>query len=153
MKNKIDIYYKRAYAEVVKDYYGKNLNLESEELTFRTKETLPVKIVEIINRAVLDFENESERLNYQVTLRSDALYFILINFDMMVYRPLKIVIEEPMLIQHIYEDIGTILRASLFDKIKRDNSASKEIEISGHDVVNAGVKNWQKLKTLYNDSW
>lgn len=102
--------------------------------------------IDAILKAIIDFEYEIRESG--VNVRDDAKCLLLLNFDQMVFRPLELKYGREKLIEDIYTDVQSILREA-YETVKREE---KE-EISSHQVLKAGVKVWEKLKTFLQDSW
>jgi hypothetical protein len=81
-------------------------------------------------------------------LRPDARLFLLLNIHQMVALPLSYEVtpeSESNLDSALREDLSTILQAA--------SEESKEGEISGHNVINAISRTWEKLQISKLEIW
>jgi hypothetical protein len=82
-------------------------------------------------------------------LRPDAKLFLLINLHQMVTRPVAmrrtVSGEQPPLDSYVREDVHTILETA--------KEEAREREVSGHAIVVALSRIWEKLRTNQLDVW
>lgn len=104
-------------------------------------------IITTISGAINAFEKSQSGAD-NINIRSDAKFFLMLNFDQMVFRPLSISNPGYSINDRIYDDIFAILT-----RARQDALASRSNEISGHAIVNAIALSWGSLKTLSSDSW
>lgn len=123
--------------------YFNHYHFESSKQLIDFNEIGKLRIEQVIAKAIIDFEHEKPRISNLI--RADAKVLLVINFSDMVYYPLiKSGFEDRVpLKQEIYTEVQLIL-----------NEAIKEnVEISSHKILEVGLKLWDRLKTLGNDSW
>jgi hypothetical protein len=91
-------------------------------------------------------------------LRPDARYFLLVNFDEMVARPLtrapvqsRDIATDPELVEFIADDVQTILQAA--QKQVTPPADQLTAEIGGGQVVKALGQVYDQLKTVKLDVW
>ena len=102
-----------------------------------------LRIEQVIAKSILDFE--SKFLKDDIIIRSDAKVLLIINFTDMVYYPLTMGSKKDpgKMKREIYEEVQQILE-----------QASKEHkEISSHNILEVGLKLWNSLKVMSNESW
>jgi len=127
---------KRPYP-ILKDYH----RIKSSSDLKYLKDLSNLGINQVIAKAIVDFESE----NQSFSIRADAKVLLLINYSNMIYYPLSQagIFERNNLKDEIYHEVKRIL-----------SDASKgEDEISSHKILLSGLKLWNSLKTLGNDSW
>ncbi len=100
-------------------------------------------IEQVIAKAISKFE--TEELRERAIIRSDAKLFLVINYKAMVYLPLR---DSPK-----FSELE--LKKEIFSEVQKILKAAQEIstEISAHQVLIAGSKIWDSLKTLSRGSW
>lgn len=100
-------------------------------------------IEQVIAKAINKFE--VDELPARTLVRSDAKLFLMINYRTMVYFPLKDSTK--------FSELE--LKKEIFSEVQKILKTAQEIstEISAHQVLIAGNKIWDSLKTLSNGSW
>ena len=118
--------------------------MKSEYREFFIKEEL---FSEIIKREIYEFE-----LKNKYPLRTDAKYFLLVNFNNMIIKPILHQIlsgdkelSEILINDLIKTDIKTILKNSL--------EIRKEEKISGHDIMKSIDVLWPTLNSTKIELW
>lgn len=120
-------------------YFNRRYNLSSRTIvtTYQSART--------VRKAIDDFESSNN-----LKIRSDGKLFLLLNFEFMVYRPLREDVKlRPRLDIRIRKDITTILKRAGDNISKKPNNDG----ISAHEIASAGLQVWESLSTLSKDSW
>lgn len=81
------------------------------------------------------------------TLRPDAGYLLLLNFSAVVIQPAELAQRVPVVAfrQDVRNDIRLVVQEAA--------RISNEMEISGHQVINALPSVWAKMKTMAYNVW
>lgn len=137
----MNIEYYRAYENLYADY------VYEERHPFRPYFPYEYDLIRTIRRAI---DRNSDPLE---NFRSDARYFLLVNFHQMIIRPLLEVrpYSNPILdpidfFQAINDDVGTVIQNA------REN-ASYGGEITGHSMMQSINNLWPQLRTTKFEIW
>jgi len=143
MKREFSNIYDNLYVDYVFNYnQSRRYYYEREEINF----------IRIIRGSI-------ERSDRKQDLRSDAKYFLLVNFHQLVVLP---VVEHNFypirdkeinsinLEEAIISDIDLIINESINSKKENDN---QEEQVSGHQIMNTINEIWRNLKTTRIDIW
>ena len=126
-------------------FFLRRRNIADEALIQRDSISEDFTQFDVIQKAILVFERD---LGEGWVLRDDAKLLIFLNFDKLVYRPLRRVMQVLELNQKLYNDVSSVLQSS-----KNLKSESDDKEISSHDILKAGLEKWNSLQTVSSKTW
>jgi hypothetical protein len=104
-------------------------------------------ILRIIRKTINEIATEKH-------LRSDAKYFLIVNFHFLVVKPLcKQKPRGRYLLEELYPSLEEDIKNDIILIIKSADEESKDQEISGHQIMQSIDKLWKKLKTTSFEIW
>jgi hypothetical protein len=121
-----------------------------------------LRIIRRVREAIESTQAELRRANLPA-LREDAKYLLLVNYVVMIYRPLLRAGRLPWLGPEEFDpeeldnimrnDVSTIMRESALAVIRNTESIAPEDGVSAHAVVNTLPKIWERLLSGATRLW
>lgn len=158
MDNKYHQAYNDLYVDYAIDFRWLRNTDRLYDFSFWEKELSEEQVIRSIRRAIeqVEITAQSDEEASEYTLRIDAKFFLLVNFHLMVIRPLMIANNrywdpsraERMIGEMIYPDVEKILARAY--ELARESDKN---EVSGHLVMQAIDEMWSDLEVSSFRIW